>query len=96
MMEILTGNVNEEKHVPYVEELENGYRVTVGKPALHPMKELHYIEFVELYVNGEMVARHDFEPGDIPTWDFEVEKGKEVYARELCNLHGLWQGELEE
>ena len=94
-MEVLTGNVNEEKHVPFVEELENGYRVTVGKPALHPMAEVHLIEFVELYVDGVLVGKKEFEAGDTPVAEFEVEKGKEVYAREFCNLHGLWQGELE-
>lgn len=94
-MEILTGNVNEEKHVPYIEELENGYRVTIGKPALHPMAEVHYIEFIELYVDGKMVMKKELNPGDQPIAEFEVAKGKEVFAREFCNLHGLWQGELE-
>ena len=93
-MEILTGNVNEEKHVPFVEELENGYRVTVGKPALHPMLEVHYIEYIELFVDGEKVSTKQFNPGEEPVAVFEVTKGKEVYAREFCNLHGLWQGEL--
>jgi len=93
-MEILTGNVNEEKHVPFVEELEDGYRVTVGKPAYHPMKELHLIEYVELFVDGELVGRHDFKAGDEPVAVFKVAKGAEVFAREFCNLHGLWQGEL--
>lgn len=93
-MEILTGNVNEEKHVPFVEELDNGYRVTVGKPALHPMTEVHWIEFIEFFVDGVMVAKKELKPGDEPIAIFEVAKGKEVYARELCNVHGLWQGEL--
>jgi len=94
-MEILTGNVNEEKHVPFVEELEDGYKVTVGKPALHPMAEVHLIEYVELYVDGEKVGRKDFKPGETPVAEFKVAKGNEVFAREFCNLHGLWQGELE-
>lgn len=93
-MEILTGNVNEEKHVPFVEELEDGYRVTVGKPALHPMAAVHLIEYVELYVDGKLVGKHDFEAGEKPVAEFKVAKGTEVFAREFCNLHGLWQGEL--
>lgn len=93
-MEILTGNVNEEKHVPFVEELENGYRVTIGKPAIHPMLEVHYIEYIELFIDGEKVDTKSLNPGDIPIVVFEVKKGKEVFAREFCNLHGLWQGEL--
>ncbi len=94
-MEILTGNVNEEKHVPFIEEIENGYRVTIGKPALHPMTEVHYVEFIELYIDGELKAKAELNPGDQPIAVFEIEKGKEVFARELCNLHGLWQGELQ-
>jgi superoxide reductase len=94
-MEVKTGNLNEEKHVPFIEEINNGYRVTVGKPALHPMAEVHLIEYVELFVDGTLVGRRDFKPGDQPVALFETEKGKQVYAREFCNLHGLWQGELE-
>ena len=93
-MEILTGNVETEKHVPFVEELENGYKVTVGKPGLHPMMEKHWIEFIELYVDGKLVGKAELKAGDQPVAVFEVEKGKEVFAREFCNLHGLWQGEL--
>ena len=94
-MEILTGNVNEEKHVPFIEEMENGYRVTIGKPALHPMIEVHYIEFIELHIDGVLAAKKEFKSGEQPIAIFEVSKGKEVFAREFCNLHGLWQGELE-
>ena len=94
-MEILFGNVNEERHVPWVEELEDGYRVSVGKPSHHPMTEEHIIEFVELYVDGELVGKKEFAAGDVPVAEFKVAKGKEVFAREFCNLHGLWQGELE-
>lgn len=94
-MEVLTGNVNENRHVPWVQELEKGYLVTVGKPSLHPMDDIHYIEFIELYVDGKLVGKKDLQPGDKPEAEFEVEKGKQVFAREFCNLHGLWQGELE-
>lgn len=93
-MEVQTANVNEEKHVPFVEETDNGYKVTVGKPALHPMKEKHLIEYIELYVDGDMVGKQEFTEEDEPIAIFEVEKGQEVYAREYCNIHGLWQGEL--
>jgi superoxide reductase len=94
-MEVQTGNVNEEKHVPFIEEIDKGYRVTIGKPAIHPMQEVHYVEFIELYVDGDIVAKKEFKPGDEPIAEFKVEKGKQVYAREMCNIHGLWQGDLE-
>jgi superoxide reductase len=94
-MEVFTGNVNEERHVPFVEELKDGYRISVGKPSFHPMDEAHYIEFIELYVNGELVGKKELKPGELPVAEFKVKHGKQVFARELCNLHGLWQGELE-
>jgi superoxide reductase len=45
-------------------------------------------------VDGQMVGKEKFTAEDEPIAFFEVEKGKEVFARELCNIHGLWQGEL--
>ena len=94
-MEVLTGNVNEERHVPWVQETEEGYLVTVGKPSLHPMEDIHYIEYIELFVDGVSVGKQELEPGDKPEAAFAVAKGKQVFAREYCNLHGLWQGELD-
>ena len=35
-----------EKHVPVIEKIEGGYKVTVGSVA-HPMDENHYIEWPE-------------------------------------------------
>lgn len=79
-----------EKHVPFIEVKENGYLVKVGKEAKHPMMEAHYIEFIELEIDGEFLYRKYLKPGDEPEVFFEVPKGKEVLAREYCNIHGLW------
>ena len=80
-----------EKHVPYVEERENGYLVKVGKEAKHPMLEAHYIEFIELIIDGDKLYRKYLNPGDEPEAFFEIAKGKDVVAREYCNIHGLWK-----
>lgn len=79
-----------EKHVPYVEEVENGYLVKVGKEAKHPMMEAHWIQLIEIEVDGNMLYRKYLNPGEEPEALFEVPKGKVVVAREYCNLHGLW------
>jgi len=79
-----------EKHVPYIEEKENGYLVMVGKETKHPMAEAHYIEFIELEVDGDTLYRKYLKPEQEPEAFFEVPKGKEVVAREYCNIHGLW------
>jgi len=76
-----------EKHVPVVEKTEKGVLVKVGSVE-HPMDEGHYIEFIEVIVNGN-VYRKDLNPGDKPEAEFCVEG--DVVVRAYCNLHGLWK-----
>lgn len=93
-MKLVTENTVDaslEKHVPVIEKIENGYRVSVGS-VLHPMIDTHYIEWVELVADGRSY-RQFFKPGDTPVAVFEV-KAENVFAREYCNLHGLWKGAL--
>ncbi|HHV94233.1 MAG TPA: desulfoferrodoxin [Firmicutes bacterium] len=83
-----TVDASTEKHVPVITKTENGYRVQVGS-ALHPMIPEHYIEWIELVADG-MVYRKYLKPGEEPVAEF-ITDAKEVYAREFCNLHGLWK-----
>ena len=76
-----------EKHVPVIEAIEGGYRVTVGSVE-HPMLPEHYIQWIELITPTD-VLRHELKPGDKPIAIFHTD-AKEVTAREYCNLHGLW------
>lgn len=85
-----TADAAGEKHVPFVEEVEDGYVVSVGKEVEHPMTEGHYIQFIELIVDGMFINRVELTPQDKPKVHFKAPKGKEVLAREYCNLHGLW------
>ena len=91
VLEAKTQDAATEKHVPYVEERENGYLVKVGKEAKHPMLEAHYIEFIELIIDGDKLYRKYLNPVDDPEAFFEIAKGKDVVAREYCNIHGLWK-----
>lgn len=91
VLEAKTQDAATEKHVPYVEERENGYLVKVGKEAKHPMLEAHYIEFIELIIDGDKLYRKYLNPGDEPEAFFEIAKGKDIVAREYCNIHGLWK-----
>jgi superoxide reductase len=77
-----------EKHVPVIERVADGYRVTVGSVA-HPMEEAHYIEWIELLADG-VAYRAFLRPGDRPEASFRVEASR-VSAREYCNKHGLWK-----
>lgn len=88
----LEGNTTDgakEKHVPVVEAIEGGYKVTVGSKA-HPMTDEHYIQWIEL-LTPSCVLRHELTPGDQPEAVFMTD-ATEVTAREYCNLHGLWKG----
>jgi superoxide reductase len=78
-----------EKHVPVIEKIDGGYKVTVGS-TLHPMEDKHYIQWIELLADGK-AYRQFLSPGDEPTAEFMVQADS-VSARENCNIHGLWKG----
>lgn len=83
-----TADSSTEKHVPVIEKSADGYKVTVGS-TLHPMKDEHYIEWIELIADGKSY-RQFLKPGDEPVAEFCV-KASSVSAREYCNVHGLWK-----
>jgi superoxide reductase len=76
-----------EKHVPVSEQSANEVTIKVGSVP-HPMDEDHYIEWVELIPEGQ-VLRQTLKPGAEPKAKFLVpaSAGK---ARAYCNIHGLW------
>jgi len=78
-----------EKHVPVIEDLGDKVLVKVGSVA-HPMEEKHYIVMIEL-ITKDLILRADLNPGDAPEAIFPVKMADVVYAREYCNLHGLWK-----
>ena len=50
-----------EKHMPVIEKIDGGYKVTVGS-TLHPMEDRHYIEWIELLANAKAYQQF-LEPG---------------------------------
>ena len=90
-MELLiekTDDIGQEKHVPVVEKTENGFLVKIGSVS-HPMEEKHYIEWIELIIDG-IVYNKFLKPGDKPEVEFCIQ-GENIAIREYCNLHGLWK-----
>jgi superoxide reductase len=77
-----------EKHVPVLDKVSGGYKVTIGSVP-HPMEEKHYIEWIELQA-GEAIQRRFLKSGDMPEAVFSTD-ATTVSARAYCNLHGLWQ-----
>jgi superoxide reductase len=87
-MKANTVDASKEKHVPVVERIDGGIKVTVGSVA-HPMEEKHYIEWIEVVADGK-VYRENLRPGMAPQAVFRIEP-KVFHVREYCNIHGLWR-----
>lgn len=79
-----------EKHVPVVEKIDGGYKVSVGSVA-HPMTQDHWIEWIELVsCEGKYIQRAMLDPDCTPEAIFKCDADK-VTAMAYCNLHGLWK-----
>jgi len=78
-----TVDASKEKHIPVI--------VNVGSVP-HPMDKDHYIEWVEIIINGK-TYRQFLNPGDSPVARFQIQSqpGEKIIARAYCNLHGLWK-----
>ena len=83
-----TTDAAREKHVPVIEKIAEGIKVTVGSIA-HPMLEEHSIEWIEIIADGK-AYRQFLNPGEAPEAIFNV-KAENIVVREYCNLHGLWK-----
>ena len=91
LLEAKTEDAATEKHVPYIERIEGGVKVSVGQNAAHPMEDKHYIQWIELLADGKSY-RAFLSPGDAPEAVFSVAvTSDDLSARELCNIHGLWK-----
>lgn len=78
-----------EKHVPVIEETENGVKIKVGSIP-HPMEEAHFIQWIELITNNGAEKRF-LNPGEKPEAEFSSDKEEILMVREYCNIHGLWK-----
>lgn len=91
MVELVANSVDaaKEKHVPVIVE-ENGIVTVTCGEVLHPMEDVHYIEFMIIETNKGYSIKY-LNPKDEPICTFNMggdEVLKAVYA--YCNLHGLW------
>ena len=90
LMTARTEDSTKEKHVPYVEKVAGGVKVRVGQNEAHPMLDKHWIQWIEVVVDGAQ-HRQFLNPSQAPEAFFPV-TGENITAREFCNLHGLWKG----
>ncbi|MCP4652700.1 MAG: desulfoferrodoxin FeS4 iron-binding domain-containing protein [Candidatus Omnitrophica bacterium] len=84
-----TEDTGSEKHVPIIENTENGSIIKVGSIE-HPMIEEHYIKFIEV-LTKERVLRVELKPGQKPEIKCCTKKENILKVREFCTVHGVWQ-----
>ena len=88
LMEENTVDAAKEKHVPMIEKINGGVLVKVGSVE-HPMIDAHYVEWIEV-LTDKKVYRRFLDPGSKPQAAFMLTE-EVLYAREYCNIHGLWR-----
>jgi len=95
-VKIHTGDNETEKHVPYVEHLQDSsIKVKIGKNEFHAMTEEHHIKWIKLFINGKLVETINLQLNSCPhaifmtNYDNLSEKEIDVFA--FCNLHGIWK-----
>lgn len=82
-----------EKHLPVLVKEDEKYIIKVGKVE-HPMEEAHHIMFIEaISKDKKYLKRVYLKAGDKPELDPEC-KCFNLDARELCNIHGLFEAPL--
>ncbi len=80
-----------EKHLPVVESVKDGIKVSVGSVP-HPMEDKHHIEWVEVITKkNRKTYRELLNPGDEPEAVFPMDQDDVLFVREYCNIHGLWK-----
>jgi superoxide reductase len=93
LMEEIHEDTGVEKHLPVIEVKDNQIIVTVGD-VLHPMEDAHYIEWIELDIDGHICKKY-LNPGDKPQASFDIlEDYTNITARTYCNIHGLWSTKI--
>lgn len=85
-------NSIEEKHVPiFIDKDEYTTEIRVGE-VLHPMTKEHHIVFIQAISSDKNYSTIKFLAVDEePKFLLQGNK-KYSYAREFCNIHGLWEG----
>ncbi len=93
-MTLLTENIADasvEKHVPVIEKLDNGWKISIGEIE-HPMIDSHYIELIQLITENKVYTKF-LNPNDKPEAIFKIDADN-IIARAYCNIHGNWKKQL--
>lgn len=92
-MKLLASNTKDgaaEKHVPVIEHFGTSHVIKVGSVP-HPMEPEHYIQFIEVISNDRRyVKRKYLNPKEEPEMVIKCMENDDFFAREYCNIHGLY------
>ena len=84
-----------EKHVPFFVKKDDELEIKIGSVD-HPMTEEHYIQFIEVVSADEKyVKRKYLNPTEKPAFTLKGYDVGSLTAKELCNIHGLWEAKNE-
>ena len=80
----------QEKHKPVFEINDKNIKIKVGSIP-HPMTKEHYINFIEaISLDEKYLYRKYLSKEEVAEFEFFCKTNK-MKARELCNIHGLWE-----
>ncbi|MBR2526127.1 desulfoferrodoxin FeS4 iron-binding domain-containing protein [bacterium] len=100
MEQIKTNNSDMEelndKHVPVIEKVVDGYTIRIGSTK-HPMTEEHHINFIQAISKDNKYIKTKFlSVEEEPELSIKCKCEASLWARALCNIHGLFKKEFEE
>lgn len=83
-----------DKHVPVIEKTIDGVQIRVGA-TMHPMTEEHHINFVQAVSKDKKYVKTKFlSLEDEPALHVKCDCSS-LWARALCNIHGLFKGDFD-
>ena len=92
------------KHTPDIKVRETnskGYtkiEITLGKNGIiHPSTKEHYIDFIEVYADNNLIGKTVFEPGEAMgyvSYNVKLNGAKTIKAVAGCNIHGIWENTI--
>ncbi len=84
-----------DKHLPVTEKVIDGYKIRIGS-TMHPMTEEHHINFIQAVSKDEKYVKTKFlELSDEPELNIKCTCENSLWARALCNIHGLFKKDFE-
>lgn len=94
-MKLRTEDIGFEKHVPFIEIIDNVIHSRTGKDIMHPATNEHYMAWFKLIHDNKVIETITLEHTANPAVVFKTPAdGKQYDVYVFCNLHGVWKGSI--